>query len=577
MIANDDIMVSRTNSLVYLGIAVVVAVVVFAAAVLLKPSGSYGLKVSMVPLGSYGPVLYPYQPISYRIIINNTGPAVQDMPFSLYLNGSSLGTYKVSIPAHETAMINGTYIFTSNGTYEFDAVADPGYLLNIANRSAATGTLVYKVSPPQRPNLYTFVPNNSTADTHSFTLFGKGAAIAVVLARAYNVSAFTPLLGQTGSIMSTLLVDLVSTGAINLINGISSSYTSGASAYGLWVQGTLNATSISTLLATYPFGSSKISIGNSTAFYSKVSNTTSICVFTSNGWTKLLEYYNASLPGTCASVASSTYLPALSNTISSKLASSGLGPYSSNFIYTNSTTEGVAIDYNVASGSIASINMFQNKYGNFATLLARTATANVTSLNETCNGLVYSNAATKTTICSVYVPAVQSGYGNESLIASTDIMRNYTASIYSFVNSTDALAAHYNAGALVSKLGINETSVQWQSAFRNSCSFFNLSIGCSVLSFNNTDNQAHINITNGLGSAIHINTLACYLAGLSENQTVNETIAAGASANANVTCSSSYIPVASAQTSYVLSMNYTEGGSYHEAYGALNATNLYLG
>ncbi len=569
-------MISRTDALVYVGIAVVAAIVVFAAAVLLRPAASYSVHVSMQPVGISGTALYPYQPVYFRVTVDNTGQAISDMPLSIYLNNSIFKSYKVSIPAHESATINGTYVFQSNGTYEFDAVADPGDLLTLTNRSAATGTLSYTVSAPQTPDLYAFVPNNGIVDTHSFTLFGKGAALAVVLARAYNVSAFVPYLGQTPSVMSMLLVDLVSSGAVNLVNGVSSTYLNGTSAYGLWIQGTLNATSIGTLLATYPFGASATNIANATAYYSRVDNRTSICAFSANGWTKLLEYYNDSLPGTCITVAGSAYTPILANYTSAALAVSGLGVYGGNFVYVNSSSEGVGIDYNVSANSIASINFFQNAYGDFATSLESHHAATPPA-NNTCRGLVYTNNATNTSMCSVYVPAVQNGYSNESVVMSTDLMSDYTASVYSFVNSPYTVAAHFNAGSLISKLGINETSARWQPAFRNSCSFGNVSIGCSVLSFNSTTSAARINISNGLGSRIRINTLACYLTGARQNETVNATLAPGTSVTENVTCSNSYVTLASAETSYILAMNYTVNGLHAGASGVLNATNVYLG
>ncbi len=571
-------MVSKTNLMLYVGIAVVVAVVAFAAAIAFKPSGAYSVSVEVQPNGIMPATLYPFRTVYFTITINNTGRTITNMPLSLYLNGALMGSYKVSIPARESATINENYTFTGNGTFEFDAVADPGDLLNIANRQAATGTVTYNVIAPQHPDLYTFLPNSGTADTHSFTLFVKGVALTSVLSRAYNVSAFSPFLGPSPGVMSTLLVDLVSSRAINLVNGVSSTYSNGTSAYGLWIQGTLNATDISTILGTYPFGSKEVTAAGNTVFLSAVDNTTSICTFNQNGWTKLLEYYNASAPGSCASVVSSSYAPTVGNVVSSMLGSSHkLNAYSGNFVYTNSSSEGVAIDYNPAANTLTLTNLFQNGYGSFASSITRTPPANVLALNDTCDGLVYADNSTGVQVCSVYVPAVLQGYTNDSLVDSSDIMTNYTLGLYSFVNSASTIDAHYNAAALISALGINETSAQWHSAFRNSCAFTNVSVGCSVLSFNATTDVASISIRNGMAGPMRINALGCYLTANTNRVPLNATVAPGASVTENMTCSANIVPIASATTSYVLAMNYTEGGTSALAYGTLNATNIYLG
>ncbi len=569
-------MVNKTNALVYIVIAAVVAATVFTVTAM-QLHHPYDISVSMQRTGQVGAVMYPYQNFDFKVIVRNFGSTVSDMPLSVYLNNSVIDSYKVSLPAHSNVTINESYTFTTNGTFVINAVADPAEVFDIANRSAAHSSMNVTITAPEVPNLYTSVPNNGTVYTQSFTLFGKGIAFATILSRDYNLSAFSPLLGPAATVTSTTLVDLVAAGMVNLANGVYSSYANGTAAYALWLQGSLNSSSVSSILLTYSFGSKAVQTRQGSAYYSAVSNTVSVCALTTEGWTKLLAYYNASANGTCVSLANATYNPYMNGSLIAAIdGANTLFAYQGNFIYTNSTSIGTAISLNLTSNTLSPTYLFDNAYGYFASSISDSHT-NLSSFNSTCMGLVYYSNSTNTTMCSVYISPVRSGYSNESLISSIDIHPNYTASLYSFINNTYTLAAHYNAGSLMSSLNISGRSASWKPAFSNSCSSGNSSIGCRVISFNLTSDSALINITNDLPMSMRINSLACYMAGLRYNQTMNATLKHGASAEESITCHNLPIAAVSAITSYTLYMNYSYGGAARSLYGYLNATNAYLG
>ena len=79
-------------------------------------------------------------------------------------------------------------------------------------------------------------------------------------------------------------------------------------------------------------------------------------------------------------------------------------------------------------------------------------------------------------------------------------------------------------------LGISEAAFAWQSPYGNTCTFPNSNLTCSFVSFNTSTLVAQISLTNKLAVPAKLNTISCaQVIGLSSNQTINTTVAAGAS------------------------------------------------
>ena len=157
---------SRDEIIVYAIIAIIViAVVAYFASTLL--SHTVSVSVRMAQVGTSPSSLYPYNVANLKATINNTGSAsISGLVLVTYVNGQKLNSYTVALPPKTSESVNITYVYPFNGTYQFEAVADPGHLVNIANRSAASASFTYKVNQPQVPNVYSSVPNSNITDTH---------------------------------------------------------------------------------------------------------------------------------------------------------------------------------------------------------------------------------------------------------------------------------------------------------------------------------------------------------------------------------------------------------------------------
>ncbi len=573
-----------SKNVVFYGIlAIAIALIVFISALMLKSPSSYNVAVHIAAL-NYGAsnALYPYQTSHFLITVYNKGNFyAKAIPLGFYLNGTELAFYKVSIPANSNVSVNENYTYNANGTYQFSAVLDPANVLNIANRPDASSDVNIKVEAPQTPDLYTFIPNNGIINTTEFSLFPKGAAFSSLAYDSYNISNFKMLFGPSQGIISKVFTDILP--LINVENGVYAKYRNGSIAYGAWIQGALTSEKIALLLSTFNIPVYNFTAGGNTATFAKANNDTSICTLTYGGWTKVMAYYNELGNATCMNVISKTYQPSEANAIiAASKSNHTFGAHLANFTYTNSTQIGQA--FGISSNRTYYMNMFQNSFGTFAAYLQKNAhplnVSGIYNSTRSCLGLIYNSNKTGTSVCSIYLAPINgaaSSLANYSFIKSEEIGTNYTAILYSFVNSSNALNAHYNSAKLIQALNLSQRSAIWQPAFKNSCSISNSSMGCKALAFNTSDDYASMQILNRLPHAIHINTLSCFISGEEVNQTINQTIASGASANDTVACHNIPVPIASITTAYEMHMNYTYENVARSVNGTFNATNAFFG
>ena len=573
-----------SKNIVFYGIlAIAVALIVFISVLMLKPSSSYNVAVHIAALNhSTSNAIYPYQTSHFLITVyNKDNFYAKAIPLGFYLNGTELAFYKVSIPANSNVSINENYTYDANGIYPFSAVLDPANVLNIVNRTDASSVVNINVKSPQTPDLYAFIPDNGILNTTEFSLFPKGAAFSSLGYESYNTSKFKTLFGPSQDIISKIFTDVLP--LINVENGAYVRYHNGSIAYGAWIQGTLTSDKIALLLSTFNIPEYNFTANGNTATYAKASNDTSICTLTNGGWTKVMAYYNNSNGSTCINIISKVYSPFEANVIINASKSNPIfEAHLRNFTYTNSTPAGYV--FGVASNSMYSMNMFQNSFGTFAAYLKKNAhprnLSNINNSTFSCLGLIYSNNKTGTSVCSTYlfpINGASQSLANYSFIKSEEIGTNYTAILYSFVNSSNALDAHYNAAKLIQALNLSQRSAIWQPAFKNSCSISNSSIGCKALAFNTSDDFASMQILNRLPHAIHINTISCFISGEEANQTINQTIASGSSANDTVACNNIPVPIATITTAYDLQINYTYENAARLVNGTFNATNAFFG
>ncbi len=562
---------AKSKNILFYGILAIVVVAAFSAYFYMSSSQVYSIAVKMSMLNPSSQY-YPYQTSFFNITVyNKGGNSVSGMIVNFYSNGSVVNSYKVSLPPHKNVSVTANYTYSIPGNYVFSAVADPAHILNIQNRAEARAAFNIRVLPAAVPNVYTSIPNNGTNFTQTFTLSSSGMEFASFMSKYYNLSIVSGMIGVPKSITEPLFADLGSL-VVNA-NGAFSTYQNGTKAYALWLQGYLDKQTADAVLGTFRVRTRNASISGSNATLYKISNTTSVCTVYSGGWTKIISYYNNSYSSTCLSLLGVNYTPSESSAFISALKNNtDLSHYQSGFVYKNSTDLGTSLFRSGNGLHVGFANLFEEApYGLFISSMVKNSEPRNISSNLTCSGLIYYNGTSN--VCSAYIASSEAN-STFSLINSSEVLRNYTISMYSLVNVTNLLSAHYNSAHLIRALGINSSSESWSSALKNSCELNNASIGCKVSSFNYANNTADVSIANNFSSPLRINRASCYMPGLETNETVNESASPSNSISFEVPCRSISVPIASAITSYIFVVNYTIQNKSAVAVGTLNVTNF---
>ncbi|MEM3876239.1 MAG: hypothetical protein QXP24_00725, partial [Candidatus Micrarchaeaceae archaeon] len=471
-------MALNRNVIFYLVVAVIVIAIIYVlASALIHPA--YSISVHLY--NSSGANLYPFNTTDFTIVINNTGSyGVHDMLVGFYIDGSALHLYNASIPAHKSAVIYTNYTYTANGTYSFSAIADPGHVIDIPDRRAASASVTMNVSQNESGQAYSSMPNNGIISSYNFTLMQNTGPVLAELSSEYNVSMINSLLVPNKTVINSIMSDLY--GTLNSVHGAAVRYSNSSSAYALWLQGTGGPGVIDKILGSFGYNSISESDG---AQMFDLGNGTSACVSFSGGWTKMVSYHSAG-SATCASL-NSVYAPTRSAEVYTAMnRSAHFLDHVSRFFY-NTSAAGFSYlgnTFGEGNGSVSGSNIFQNNYGIFISYINRTAANN--SNPGKCFGLLSNNSA----VCSVYILQAAGINAPVSLVKSEELTRNYRIEMYSFVNSTEAVDAHLNAYDLIKSLNVSQSPLPWRSAFNNTCSIPINGISCGIIGFNYTSNTA---------------------------------------------------------------------------------------
>lgn len=566
---------SGKNTAIYY--AIIVIIVVAAVAVYVFESGllgsSYNISVTMSQKGA-GSITYPYQTSQYTINVTNKGSnRISNLLIGYYLDGIEKNTTTVSIPAGESVVIVKNYTYPTPGPYIFEAVADPGRVLNIPDRNSTQSSITTNVSVPTLPDVYTSIPNLNISTTQSFALNEYGIIGASAMAQRYDIGLVNMFMGPTGE-MSAKIFQNIYPFTANAY-GAYASYSNNAEAYTVWLQGTINPQLIGVVITSFGLPVQALNESTGTIGYVAINNTTSMCTFYSGGWTKIITYYNNSMQGTCIDLSTVEYKSNESTLLTGLVkGNSNLTHYQSGFMYTNSSILGSSLKY--SHSNLTATNIFGNNYGVFISSITKLArpinTSNIT--NSTCYGLIYSSNGVN--VCSYVIPTRTGNYSLPyGLINSSYITNDYILNMYSLVNNTQLLSAHDNAANLMGRIGINGSSVVWNPVYKNQCNFGNSSsIGCDLYNYSTQNSTARIGITNMLPGSIRVNSLNCELIDIYNATVFNTTIASDSSANFTVTCSlPSVSPSVSLVTTFLLRLNYTYGSVTSTVNGTLNVTN----
>jgi hypothetical protein len=576
-----------SNIWLYLGIAIVVVVAVFAVASTFNSSNggnqAYNVSLALSPYGQQS-TLYPFQTSYLLLTITNNGKNyVKGMVVGIYINGSQETTYDVNMTPQSNKTVLLPHFYTVSGEYQISAIADPGHVLNIPNRSAAQGSVLVDVAAPEAPDVFTSAPNSNITYTQTFSLLQEGLATALFASQYYNVSIFNQMT-DLHSVVFKLLATF--SPYINAVNGADINYANSTNAYVLWMQGSVMPVHVMQEVSSMGLHTSNVTLNGTNVVFVKVSNNTSMCTYYQLGWTKLIylttpnstaSNSQATNSTTCLSIAARSYQPTEGNAILTALKSDkALSKYQTKFQYLNSSDVGSSLTYE--NGSIAALGISQNQYGFFSGYIKQNVPPLATNaLNLTCIGLIYSSNSES--VCTKYVlPTNSTATRNYAFLNTTEIGSDYNISLYSLVNSSYLQGAHYSAAQLIGYVNASQSFASWSTKFKSSCTSFNASFGCGLLSFNYNGNIAHLNITNKLGTQMTINRIGCFTPGsIYVNTTLDSRLAPGQSSNLTINCYSITMSSFSIMSNYNLLVNFTTSSGTHIGVGELNITNFQSG
>jgi hypothetical protein len=569
----------KSATWLYVGIAVVIVFAVFAIASISGVSNSgnqaYDISISLAPYGQQA-VIYPFQTSYLLLKISNNGKNyVNDMVVGIYINGSQETTYGVNMTPMSNRTILIPHLYTGAGQYQIEAIADPGHVLNILNRTAAQSSTSIDVAAAELPDVYTSVPNANISSTQTFSALQTGLATALFSSQYYNISIFNRITGMHSVIFDILAVF---SQYLNAVNVAEINYSNSTDAYVLWMQGSVMPVHVFNELSSLGIHTRNTTINGTSVVFANISNSSSLCTYYQMGWTKLIYL---SVPNTirsnsltCLSFAVKEYQPFEENAILTSLKSDkSLSLYQKKFQYLNSTDIGSSLTYQ--NGSIGALGISQNQYGFFSSYIKQNKPPlDANALNLTCIGLIYSSNTES--VCTSYVlPTNSTATRNYAFLNSTEVGSDYNLTLYSLINSTYIQGAHYSATALINYVNISQSFAAWNTKFKSSCTSYNASIGCKLMSFDYNGSVAHLVITDNLSTPMTINKIGCFTPGsIYVNTTLDSKLMPGQSGNMTVNCYSITMSAFSIMNNYDLLVNFTANGGSHIGVGVLNITNF---
>ncbi len=559
--------ISRSTLLYIIMALIIIAAVLILARALLRPT--YSIDVRLLPLSANGNItyngLYPYNTTYMRIIVNNTGgSAMKNLPIVFYVNGRIYNTTNATIPGRESVPIPINYTFMASGNYTFTATADPAGLFDISDRNLATSSVSIDVNSAATPLQYETLPQNGIVKSEDALLKTEGIGTSYLFGNVYNASYFTDMLGSK---ISGVLLTYMAPYTASIYSAYAR-YENGSRAFTAWIQGTESPYVIARLLETRNISIENRSIDGVKVYYGSISSNSSYCSDYSSGWTKITFYPSNSV--NCTAFVNGRNV-SFEHKIGSALnASNTLLGYSGRFFYSNNVTQlGTGVVYNPDNISI--VDLFYNRYGDFATVSSRTY--NALSFTPVCAGEIY-NATDNSSICSSSIIGLAKPLNGYALTNTTEFFPNYKFTVYSIVNSSNISTSYQSGINLINSLGVNQRAVDFASYFKDSCGTGNQSLSCSVNSFNYTTDTANIMIGNEFGKSIELRSAECYFV-LGSPTVFNSIIPSGSERNVSLNCGSIGSASVGTMMNYNLELNYTYNGIAHETNGSVNITEIF--
>ncbi|MCL5433481.1 MAG: hypothetical protein M1538_00695 [Candidatus Marsarchaeota archaeon] len=547
----------KMNILLYIVIALAIVVAAYLVAIVLIPR-SYSISVKSILLNNQS--FYPFSTARFRVFVNNTGPNyIKNLSVVIYLNNKHLNSnsYSISLPPYKNATLNLNYTIPASvsGNLTFKAIADPAKLFNITNRSKTISTVSFFVNNVEAPNVYSSIPNNQIASTKSFSLNSQGAALALYLSKEYNLSNLDYFdLNADSNVIFSLFGSLIN--YLNIINGAYAKYDNGTAMYTIWMQGPINATTISSLLQ-------KLNLNISTyngIINTKLNSNTSLCTFYQKGWTKVL-LVNNNIESNCTQ-SMHAYQSIENGIIINKLKTSNeLISIQSRLTYANSTSIGSSIFMNNNSLALLNMSELNISKGNEGYFFGYVQKNDQTLVNTTntipCKGIVFNS--TNSIICSIVMPQSSNPHVyNMTLINSTEIKGNYIITFYSLVNRTLAPNAQEGSASIIKDINVSGILQKFLSTiFKNSCNITSTNaLACNIINAGR-NSSVSFSIKNLNTQQIHLNSISCYIQGFEKNESINKTIAENQTSNITTQCLGGTVSFINPFMEYNLTVNYT--------------------
>ena len=543
---------SKGNTLIYLGVIVVVALVVYIALSGLS-SAKASINVSLSAPNSTN--LYPLNTTRFILQVNNTGSSyIKNLDVGFYLGNGTLSVYNVSLPPGKGARIPINYTYAIAGIYNFKAIADPGSIFNFTNSSVKSSNVLIIVKQPASPSKILEFPNGNVISAYNFSFMGSAFPLIAAQTSYYNISKMNAIFSVDPSIEHVLVGDLY--GFIYSSIGTYVEYANGSSAESMLLSGTGPAP-IYKIMSSFGFNSIK---ANNTDVFS-ISNGIISCISYNNGWTEL-SIYNGIDSCYTNSPLNVSYI--FNKSVFNKY---NITYYAQGFRYLNSTDLGALYGFDNTSNYW--YNIFNISNGFFVSGIS--SSGNITINRGRCLGIISNTSA----VCSIYITPLKTLTSQFGVIRSTERTKNYNFTIYSFVNNTQLIDASYNAEHLIAALNSTEKPILWMNAVNNTCTFSNTNaISCNVANFSYATNQGTLSIKNNLNYSIKLTNGSCYMSGLEYNNVLNVTINSHASNTVNLSCKNILVPIISGESSYILSFTYQNSTISHNVTGLLNVSNI---
>ncbi|MEM3404887.1 MAG: hypothetical protein QXZ01_00965 [Candidatus Micrarchaeaceae archaeon] len=497
--------------------------------------------------------VYPYQRVSLPINVSNIGSSpIKNMSIAILTNGNISSIYKVTLPPHKFVLIYYNTTPASSGLYNITAIADPGKVYPVSNRAEAESTAAINVMASEALVPYTALPAGNATETTLLNTSSTGLLLLGYVRSQFGIN----ILGYGIVANQSFFVNLVNLTSpyIRNISIASSKYANGSSATAIWLDGYLNPSIVGVAAQSAGINSTSITANGQNVTHLRLSKSTSLCSWYSNGLLKMLITSPMDCSGYVAANNSAHEFGAegvVANGYRSRLANEFNSTFFSNFAnYISLSANSFATGSFEFSGSVFYVPVLSTYFGN----------ANATL---SCLGII--SSINNTHYCSTYILPKSGIIGNVSLVKTTMLGGGINSTIFMLANTSKIVSLVPHAVSAINRLGITNKSVAFVSAIGSACNIGN-GFGCSSPNFLN--GSIYLKIKNTLNTT-RITSLGCYMSIPGMFTKTNVTLGPGATANLTAKCYNGATLISGIPLNLGLNlvMNYTQDNTTHTALG----------